>query len=57
MYIYYFILETRKQIVRGKTHERLAYLMGGVAGHSGLFITAGDLTRYLRMLLNSGKLP
>jgi CubicO group peptidase (beta-lactamase class C family) len=30
--------------------------MGGVAGHAGLFITAADLARYSRMLLNGGAL-
>ncbi|MCC6821659.1 MAG: DUF1343 domain-containing protein, partial [Verrucomicrobia subdivision 3 bacterium] len=30
--------------------------MGGVAGHAGLFFTAGDLARYARMLLNGGEL-
>ena len=30
--------------------------MGGVAGHAGLFLTASDLARYARMLLNLGEL-
>ena len=30
--------------------------MGGVAGHAGLFVTASDLARYARMLLNLGEL-
>lgn len=49
--------EIRKQIVRGEVHERLAYFFGGVAGHSGLFTTAEDLTRYMQILVSGGKLP
>ena len=31
--------------------------MGGVAGHSGYFTTASDVAKYMRILLNGGKLP
>ena len=43
--------------MRGEAHERLAYFFGGVGGHSGLFTTADDLTRFMRLLLCKGKLP
>jgi len=42
--------------VRGVVHDPRARRMGGVAGHAGLFFTAGDLARYARMLLNGGEL-
>jgi len=42
--------------VRGVVHDPRARRMGGVAGHAGLFITATDLARYARMLLNLGEL-
>jgi uncharacterized protein YbbC (DUF1343 family)/CubicO group peptidase (beta-lactamase class C family) len=42
--------------VRGIVHDPRARRMGGVAGHAGLFITASDLARYARMLLNGGEL-
>ena len=42
--------------VRGVVHDPRARRMGGVAGHAGLFVTAGDLARYARMLLNLGEL-
>ncbi len=42
--------------VRGVVHDPRARRMGGVAGHAGLFLTAGDLARYARMLLNGGEL-
>src|SRR5215831_10994258 len=41
---------------RGIVHDPTARHMGGVAGHAGLFITASDLARYARMLLNEGSL-
>jgi len=40
---------------RGVVHDPTARLMGGVAGHAGLFTTAADLARYARMLLNLGE--
>ena len=43
--------------MRGEAHERVAYLFGGVAGHSGYFTTSKDILKYLRILLNGGKLP
>jgi uncharacterized protein YbbC (DUF1343 family)/CubicO group peptidase (beta-lactamase class C family) len=42
--------------VRGIVHDPRARRMGGVAGHAGLFLTASDLARYARMLLNGGEL-
>jgi CubicO group peptidase (beta-lactamase class C family) len=41
---------------RGVVHDPTARHMGGVAGHAGLFVTAPDLARYARMLLNYGTL-
>ena len=42
--------------LRGKVHDPTARLMGGVAGHAGLFTTAADLARFARMMLNGGTL-
>lgn len=44
------------RILLGEVHDPTARRMGGVAGHAGLFSTAGDLERYARMLLNGGTL-
>jgi len=41
---------------RGVVHDPTSRHMGGVAGHAGLFITAADVARYCRMLLNGGTL-
>jgi CubicO group peptidase (beta-lactamase class C family) len=40
----------------GEVHDPRAYLLGGVAGHAGLFSTADDLAILCRMLLHEGKL-
>ena len=42
--------------LRGMVHDPTARRMGGVAGHAGLFSTARDLTRFVRMLLGAGAL-
>ncbi len=41
-------------ILRGVVHDPTARHMGGVAGHAGLFTTAGDVARFSRMMLNGG---
>ncbi|HEY1084540.1 MAG TPA: exo-beta-N-acetylmuramidase NamZ domain-containing protein, partial [Prosthecobacter sp.] len=43
-------------MLRGVVHDPTARCMGGVAGHAGLFTTAGDLARFARMILNGGEL-
>jgi uncharacterized protein YbbC (DUF1343 family)/CubicO group peptidase (beta-lactamase class C family) len=42
------------QWIVGEVHDPRSYLMGGVAGHAGLFSTADDLAIYARMILNGG---
>lgn len=43
-------------MLRGTVHDPTARRMGGVAGHAGVFSTAGDLARFCRMLLGGGTL-
>ncbi|MGP3928311.1 serine hydrolase domain-containing protein [Streptomyces sp. 8N616] len=38
----------------GEVHDENAYALGGVAGHAGLFSTAGDLAVLCRALLGGG---
>ena len=45
---------TTSDVPRGVVHDPTARRMGGVAGHAGLFTTAGDLARYARMYLVGG---
>lgn len=44
----------RHRLVHGEVHDQNAAVMGGVAGHAGLFSTAGDLAQLFIMLLNDG---
>lgn len=44
------------RVLLGVVHDPTARRMGGVAGHAGLFSTAGDLARFCRMLLAGGAL-
>jgi CubicO group peptidase (beta-lactamase class C family) len=40
--------------VRGEVHDENAFTLGGVAGHAGLFGTAGNLAVFAQMMLNGG---
>jgi beta-N-acetylhexosaminidase len=44
----------RKQLVHGHVHDQGAALMGGVAGHAGLFGNANDLAKLAQLFLNQG---
>jgi beta-glucosidase-like glycosyl hydrolase/CubicO group peptidase (beta-lactamase class C family) len=44
----------RKQIVQGYVHDPGAAMLGGVAGHAGLFGTAKDLAVLMQMYLDKG---
>jgi CubicO group peptidase (beta-lactamase class C family) len=41
--------------IRGEVHDDMAFALGGVAGHAGLFATASDLAVFAQMMLNGGK--
>jgi beta-glucosidase-like glycosyl hydrolase/CubicO group peptidase (beta-lactamase class C family) len=45
----------RNRMLRGVVHDETASLLGGVAGHAGLFSTANDLAKVLQMLLQKGE--
>lgn len=44
----------RKKEIKGYVHDPTAAVFGGVAGHAGLFSTAGDLAKIMQMFLNKG---
>jgi beta-N-acetylhexosaminidase len=46
----------RMRTIRGSVHDENAALLGGIAGHAGLFSTAKDLSKIMRMFLNGGTL-
>jgi uncharacterized protein YbbC (DUF1343 family)/CubicO group peptidase (beta-lactamase class C family) len=41
-------------VLRGVVHDPTARMMGGVAGHAGVFSTADDTARFAQALLNGG---
>lgn len=45
----------RKQQIHGDVHDQGASMMGGVAGHAGLFSNSFDVAQLLQMLLNGGE--
>ncbi len=47
----------RNRMIAGEVHDEHASAVGGVAGHAGLFATAGDLARFCRGLLSGRILP
>ncbi|HJU89835.1 MAG TPA: serine hydrolase [Gemmatimonadaceae bacterium] len=44
----------RGYALRGEVHDANAWALGGIAGHAGLFSTAGDLSIFAQMMLNGG---
>lgn len=44
----------RVQLIRGDVHDPAAAMLGGIAGHAGLFSNASDLGVLAQMLLNGG---
>ncbi len=44
----------RGRLVYGEVHDENAHVLGGVAGHAGLFSNAEDVGKYAQMMLNQG---
>lgn len=49
------IAPTETRVARGEVHDRNAGALGGVAGHAGLFSTAGDLAVFAQVMLDNGR--
>jgi serine-type D-Ala-D-Ala carboxypeptidase len=45
----------RKKIIQGEVQDENASVLGGVAGHAGLFSTAEDLARFAHAMLHGGR--
>jgi len=45
----------RKRIIQGEVQDENASVLGGVAGHAGLFATAEDLATFAHVLLQGGQ--
>jgi beta-N-acetylhexosaminidase len=46
----------RGRLLQGEVHDESAWLLGGTAGHAGLFSTAADLARFAHMMVNDGEI-
>ncbi len=44
----------RHRIIRGEVQDENAFILGGVAGHAGLFSTAQDLAHFAHAMLHGG---
>jgi CubicO group peptidase (beta-lactamase class C family) len=49
-------LKFRQQLIQGYVHDPGAAMMGGVAGHAGLFGSALDVAKLMQLYLNKGEL-
>ncbi|MDT8323730.1 MAG: glycoside hydrolase family 3 N-terminal domain-containing protein [Bacteroidota bacterium] len=45
----------RHRILQGEVHDENAALLGGIAGHAGVFSTAKDLARFVSMIMQGGE--
>ncbi len=46
----------RKRILQGEVHDENAWVLGGVAGHAGLFSTGEDVARFAQVMLHEGRI-
>lgn len=44
----------RNRLLQGEVHDETAWLMGGVAGHAGLFSSVSDLRKFAQFMLREG---
>ncbi len=44
----------RKQLIQGYVHDPGAAMLGGVAGHAGIFSNANDLAKIMQLYMNKG---
>ncbi len=45
----------RQRVVQGEVHDENASVMGGIAGHAGVFSPAADVALFAHALLNGGR--
>ena len=45
----------RHRLIQGEVHDENAWILGGTAGHAGLFSTARDLGRFATMMVQQGQ--
>lgn len=44
----------RNRLIQGEVHDETAAMLGGVAGHAGLFSTVKDLSNFMSMIMRNG---
>jgi CubicO group peptidase (beta-lactamase class C family) len=44
----------RKRIIQGEVQDENAFVLGGIAGHAGLFSTAADVARFAHAMIRGG---
>lgn len=49
-------VQFRRQLLRGDVHDPAAAMMGGMAGHAGLFSTAYEMAVLMQLLCNGGSI-
>lgn len=42
-------------LVKGKVHDESANFLNGIAGNAGIFSTAEDINKFMKMMLNEGR--
>tara|TARA_X000001036_G_scaffold136742_1_gene129553 strand:+ start:6655 stop:9420 length:2766 start_codon:yes stop_codon:yes gene_type:complete len=47
-------IDPKGNLIHGYVHDENAHILGGIAGHAGLFSTAKDLAIFSQMMLNRG---
>ena len=47
--------EFRKRVIQGEVHDEHAFVLGGCAGHAGLFANALDVLKFAACILNNGR--
>ena len=45
----------RRRIIQGEVQDENAFILGGVAGHAGLFSTVEDLARFAHAMIQGGR--
>jgi len=45
----------RNRLIKGTVHDETADMIGGVAGHAGLFSTSSDLAKFAFIMMNGGR--
>ena len=44
----------RKRIIQGEVQDENAFVLGGIAGHAGMFSTAADMARFAHAMIRRG---